>query len=196
MKFDVSDRSHEQAPPGKSGGLIERTLINLSGIPADYAYEHGSQQERSDLKALGAILLGSSALTSITATAGLHLAMGDGGFHPWYAAAGIFVGALTGAIDYLVQYKGTLASRGLSEKRRAGLKLPDSESTNRLPQFVRVARVGQAATFGWRGKFCAALCQFCAVEFLTGLGNRRRNLCNTLSKRRFFLNALGMVRNT
>jgi hypothetical protein len=35
--------------------------------------------------------------------------------------------------------------------------------------------------------FCAALGQFCAVEFLTGLGNRRRNSCNALSKRRFFL---------
>jgi Domain of unknown function (DUF4407) len=151
MKHDFSDRSHEQARPGKPGEMIERTLINLSGIPADYAYEHGSQQERSDLKALGAILLGSSALTSITATVGLHLALGDGGFHPWYAAMGIFVGALTGAIDYTVQYKGTLASRGLSENRRAGLKLPDSESTSRLSFFVRLVRVGQAATFGFLG---------------------------------------------
>ena len=149
MKLDVSDRSHEQAPPAKPGGIIDRALITLGGIPADFAHEHGTQQERSDLKALGAVLLGSSVLTSITTTAGLHLAMGDGVFHWPYAFAGIFVGALTGAIDHVVQYKGTLASRGLSENRLAGLKLPDSESTTRLPYFVRLARVGQAATFGF-----------------------------------------------
>jgi hypothetical protein len=44
-------------------------------------------------------------------------------------------------------------------------------------------------------RFCAVMCHSCAMEFLTGLGNRRRNLCNSLSKRRFSLNTLGMVRN-
>jgi hypothetical protein len=101
--------------------------------------------------AAGAVLLGSSALSSVTATAGFHLALGDGSFHPLYAAAGLGIGALTGAIDYVVQYKGTLNARGLAALRRAGLNLPDSESTQTGPRLIRIGRVAQAATFGFLG---------------------------------------------
>jgi hypothetical protein len=55
--------------------------------------------------------------------------------------------------------------------------------------FLKLAFVGLGEIF------CAALCQFCAVEFLTGFGNWRRNSCNALSKLGFLLNALGMLRN-
>jgi uncharacterized protein DUF4407 len=149
-KFDVSDRSHnaETVP----GSKIGRALINLSGIPASLAYKYGSPQERSDLMAAGAVLLGSSALSGVTATTGFHLALGDGSFNLWYAIAGMGIGALTGAIDYVVQYKGTaLSERGLASLRRAGLNLPDSESTNTGPRLIRIGRVGQAATFGLLG---------------------------------------------
>lgn len=150
MKFDLSDRSHDQVTP-KPGGLIERTLINLSGIPSNLAYKYGKPQERSDLMAAGAVLLGSSALSSVTATAGFHLALGDGSFHPLYALAGLGIGALTGAIDYVVQYKGTLSERGLAALRRAGLNLPGTESSQTVPRLIRIGRVGQAATFGFLG---------------------------------------------
>ena len=150
MKFDLSDRSHDQVTP-KPGGLIERTLINFSGIPSNLAYRYGSPQERSDLMAAGAVLLGSSALSAVTATAGFHLALGDGSFHPLYALAGLGIGALTGAIDFVTQYKGTLSARGLAALRRAGLNLPDSESTQTGPRLIRIGRVGQAATFGFLG---------------------------------------------
>jgi hypothetical protein len=150
MKFDLSHRSHDQVAP-KPGGRIGRALINLSGIPASLAYKHGSPQERSDLMAAGAVLLGSSALSSVTATAGFHLALGDGSFHPLYALAGLGIGALTGAIDYVVQYKGTLSERGLAALRRAGLNLPVTESSQTGPRLIRIGRVGQAATFGFLG---------------------------------------------
>jgi hypothetical protein len=149
-KYDVSNRSHDEISTSTISTL-DRFLIPLSGIPVDFAHQHGQPQELSDLRALGIVLLGSSALSATTATVGLHLAMGDGGFHPWYALAGLFVGGLTGAIDYVVQYKGTLNSRGHSELRRAGLKLPDTERATRIPFFVRLVRVGQAATFGFLG---------------------------------------------
>jgi Domain of unknown function (DUF4407) len=150
MKFDLSDRSHDKVTP-EPGGLIARTLINLSGIPAGFAYKYGSPQERSDLMATGAVLLGSSTLSAVTATTGFHLALGDGNFNPWYALAGLGIGALTGAIDYVVQYKGTLSERGLSALRRAGLNLPDSESTKTAPRLIRIGRICQASTFGFLG---------------------------------------------
>jgi hypothetical protein len=150
MKLDLSNRSHDEISTSPIGAL-DRLFISPSGISVDDAYQYGTPQERSDLRALGVVLLGSSALSAVTTTLGLHLAMGDGGFHPVYALAGLFVGALTGAIDYVVQYKGTLNARGLSELRRAGLKLPDTETATRVPFFVRLVRVGQAATFGFLG---------------------------------------------
>lgn len=150
MKLDLSDRSHDKVTP-EPGGVIARTLINLSGIPASVAYKYGSPQERSDHMATGAVLLGSSALSSVTAITGFHLALGDGSFNFWYACAGLGIGALTGAIDYVVQYKGTLSERGLAALRRAGLNLPDSESTKTGPRLIRIGRVGQAATFGFLG---------------------------------------------
>lgn len=142
--------SHNQGPP-KPGGRIERALINLSGIPANLAYKYGGPQERSDLMAAGAVLLGSSALSAVTATAGFHLALGDGGFHPLYALAGLGIGALTGAIDFVTQYKGTVSERGLAVLRRVGLNLPGTESSQTGPRLIRVGRVGQAATFGFLG---------------------------------------------
>ncbi|GLR89763.1 DUF4407 domain-containing protein [Bradyrhizobium iriomotense] len=149
MKLDLSERSHDQKPPSNPIPLRDRLSIPLSGFSAEFAHKYGSPQELSDLRAAGAILLGSSALSSLTTTVGLHLAMGGGGFHASYAVAGLFVGGLTGAIDYVVQYKGTLSSRGNAELRRVGLKLPDPEGTSRIPFLVRLVRVGQAATFGF-----------------------------------------------
>jgi hypothetical protein len=149
-KYDVSNRSHDEIFPSPISTL-DRFLIPLSGIPVDFAYEHGKPQELSDLRALGIVLLGSSLLSAITTTVGLHLAMGAGGFHPLYLLAGVFVGTLTGAIDHVVQYKGTLGSRGLAENRRVGLKLPDPETATHIPFLVRLFRVGQAATFGFLG---------------------------------------------
>jgi hypothetical protein len=149
-KYDSSDQSHDTISNAPISAL-DRCLIPLSGIPADFAHQYGSRQELSDLRVTGAILLGTSALSAITSTAGLHLVMGDGAFHPSYAAAGLFIGGLTGAIDFMCQYKGTLNSRGLAELRRGGLKLPDAESTTRIPFFVRLVRVGQAAVFGFLG---------------------------------------------
>jgi hypothetical protein len=150
MKYDLSNRSHDEIPNSPIN-MFDRCWIPPSGVPVAFAYEHGKPKELSDLRAVTTILLGSSALSAITTTVGLHLAMGDGGFHPLYALAGLFVGGLTGTIDHVVQYRGTLSSRGISELRRAGLKLPDPETATRMPFFVRLVRVGQAATFGFLG---------------------------------------------
>jgi hypothetical protein len=149
-KYDLSNQAYDQASPNPIP-LLDRCLISASAIATELAYEHGSPQERSDLRAAGAILIGSSALTAVTTTVGLHLAMGSGGVHWSFVAVGIGIGALTGAIDRAVQYKGTRRARGLEELKLSGLKLPDSKNTTRIPYFVRVVRFGQAATFGFLG---------------------------------------------
>jgi hypothetical protein len=101
MKYDVSNRSHDETTTSKITRL-DRFLIPPSGVPVEFAYQHGKPKELSDLKAATTVLLCSSALSAITTTVGLHLVVGDGGFHPLYVLAGLFVGGLTGTIDHVV----------------------------------------------------------------------------------------------
>lgn len=141
-----------QSPPHDTparGSVIERMLINLSGIPANVAYEHGSVHERSDLMVAGAVLVGSSSLTGVTATTGLYLGLGNGSLGPLYVLAGIGIGLLTGMIDLAVQFKGAIGIHGQKELRRAGLSLPAVGGTRY--GLIRAGRVAQAATFGLLG---------------------------------------------
>lgn len=147
MKYDLSAQAHDQVSTNPIP-LWDRLLISPSGITAAYAHDYGSRQELSDLRVWSLLLAGSSGLTAIGTTLGLHLGLGADGIQCPLVATGAFIGTLTAAIDHVVLYRGSLSARGLAELRLAGLKLPDAEKTNRVPYLIRAMRIGQAATFG------------------------------------------------
>jgi hypothetical protein len=150
MKYDPSDQTHAETPRARVG-LAGRWLISAGGGQADTVLNCCSPKEIADFKVRGAVLLGSSALSSVTAATIFHLAFGDGGFDPLLLAAGLGIGGLQGIIDSFVQYRGTIHSRGLAELRNARLKLPAPESALSASRAVRFLRVAQGATSGFLG---------------------------------------------
>jgi hypothetical protein len=150
MKYDITDRAHVETAKARIS-FKDRLLISAGGAQVDTALKYCPPREIADLKVRGAVLLGSSAFTSVTAATLFHLAFGDGGFSPLLAVAGIGVGALQGLIDSFVQYRGPMHARGLAENRAAGLKLPTPESNLSASWPVRALRVAQGATSGFLG---------------------------------------------
>ena len=156
MKHDFSDRSHDQ-PAELKISLLDRLWISASGAEPETAVRHCSKKEISDIKALGLVLLGSSCLSAITATTVLHLALGDGGFHPLFAVGGIAIGSLQGVIDNVLQYRGTIYAKGSAELRRAGIKLPEILRPGSASAIVRLVRILQGAALGALGGLCLTL---------------------------------------
>jgi hypothetical protein len=156
MKHDFSDRSHDQ-PAELEISLLDRLWISAGGAEPETAVKHCSKKEISDFKALGLVLLGSSCLTAVTATTVFHLAMGNGGFHPFFAVGGIAIGALQGVIDNVLQYRGTIYAKGSAELRRAGIKLPEILGPGSASAIVRLVRILQGAALGALGGLCLTL---------------------------------------
>jgi hypothetical protein len=148
-KYDLSDRAHQEPRKFKIG-KITRLLIGSGGGQPDKVFEVCTAKEIADFKARGAVLLGSSALTTVTATIVFHLAFGDS--NPiLLVLAGAGIGALQGTIDCFVQYRGSLLPQGLAELRNAGLKLPAPGRSLTVSTGVRIFRVIQGATLGFLG---------------------------------------------
>jgi hypothetical protein len=152
LKADLTNRWYEVPPEKPPGTIIDRWLINPSGVSASIAYQYGDAHQRSNLRAMGAALYGSSLLTAFTITAGVHVAFGDGNFHPSYFLCGLFIGGLAGLGDYLLQYKPSIEESGQEYLRRnCGLKLAEADAAKGVPRFIRVTRLTQAGIVGGLG---------------------------------------------
>jgi hypothetical protein len=149
-KYDFSDQAHKEPRKFKIG-KITRLLIGAGGGQPDKVFEFCLPKEIADFKARGAVLLGTTALSSVTAATVFHLAFGDGGLKPLLLIAGVGIGALQGIIDSFVQYRGSLFPQGLAELQNAGLKLPVPERAVFVSHVMRIFRVIQGGTLGFLG---------------------------------------------
>jgi hypothetical protein len=149
-KYDLSNQAHKE-PRKFRIGKINRLLISVGGGQPDRVFEFCLPNEVADFKARGAVLLGTTAISSVTGATVLHLAFGDGGLKPLLLLAGLGIGVLQGMIDSFVQYRGSLVPQGLAELRNAGLKLPVPERAVFISYVMRIFRVIQGGTLGFLG---------------------------------------------
>src|ERR1700722_10314224 len=138
-KHDFSDRSHDQPAPAKPS-LLTRLLVPLGGANTETAVKYCTKQELGDFKVRGAVLLGSAAFVAMSSTTLLHIAAGDGQFHPLLVLVGAGIATLQGLTDLVTQNKGTLYAKGLAEHRTVGLKLPEPARAIFVSRYVRLAR--------------------------------------------------------
>jgi hypothetical protein len=120
----------------------------MSGMNTETALKYGTSQEIADLKFVGASLLGTSLFVAGSTATFLHIASGDGHFHPVLLGVGLAIGALQGVNDCTTINKGTLYSKGCAELSATGLKIQEPVRALAITRKVRVIRSIQAAVLG------------------------------------------------